>query len=184
MKWVGAPAAPQPIFIFRKNAAQGSAKRLEAAAAATPERSNRLPPVRRLDAAGLTQRAPRPDSTGPCCVPGPLAPGRTRQHPPELHRHMERPAWSSPTGALALDQEKRSRLAMRKPAVVVDRGIAGANTSCRCRFAAPASQTGRSDFAYRGRGPAVRCGFASEGGRRGDVSSTECNERSFRPMSF
>jgi hypothetical protein len=173
MRWVGAPETCRPIS-FSGKPLKGT-PRDPRGAAALPERSSPTP-GRRLDAAGVD---PKRVEAGfnrlllPC--PAPLAPGRRSAATAVPHSSIgEGSAWSSPSGALALDQAW-SRLAMRKPA----RGPKGPTAaspepcaSCRhCLWRLRHSQTGRSNLRTGAAAPPSDAP-PHPGGRRGDVSFT------------
>jgi len=104
-------------------------------------------------------------------VPGPLAPGRNRQHPPAPHR----PTGIDPPGRRLWARwpvpgpGRGSRCASPRPERCSSRGIAELTRRAGAAVAAPASQTGRSNLSGAA-APPPDAAFASAGGRRGDVS--------------
>jgi len=109
----------------------------------------------------------------PC--PARLRPADNRQHPlhptGKLGRTRLAALWArwpcARLGSKARDAQVRGRNARSGP------GIAELMRRAEAAPTVPASQTGRSHFFFRGRGPAAGCRFASPGGRRGDVPWNE-----------
>ena len=146
MEWVGAPAAGRPISFSGKRRAKGPPRgpRGGGGKSLNVHRHPRSPAGRSPDEPNESRGRTQP---APAAVPGPLAPGRHRQHPPAPHREIgvDPPGRSSARWPCV---RLGSWLAMRKSAAgaIVPARHRGACASCRCRHRRPRHpMTGRSN---------------------------------------